>query len=140
MGEYADALLSTLYRKLVSQEFEINLVKDLGQFDLTIDLAVPCGLIINELFSNALIHGFEGRQQGSGTVEVKLYLLAKECVIFVSDNGRGLPIEVNAEAGSMGFEIVSILIEQLEGSFRLIGGQGTTFEVRFPVSVDEIAD
>ena len=140
MGEYADALLSTLYRKLVSQELEINLVKDLGQFDLTIDLAVPCGLIINELFSNALIHGFEGRQQGSGTVEVKLYLLAKECVIFVSDNGRGLPIEVNAEAGSMGFEIVSILIEQLEGSFRLIGGQGTTFEVRFPVSVDEIAD
>lgn len=140
MGEYADSLLSTLYRKLVSQEREINLVKDLGEFDLGIDLAVPCGLIINELFSNALIHGFEGRQQGTGTVEVKLYLLAKECVIFVSDNGRGLPIEVSAEAGSMGFEIVSILVEQLEGSFRLIGGKGATFEVRFPVPVDEIAD
>jgi two-component sensor histidine kinase len=138
MGEYVDVLLSTLYRKLVSEELEINLVKELGEFDLSIDLAVPCGLIINELFSNALIHGFEGRQHGSGTVEVKLYLLAKECVIFVSDSGRGLPIEVNTEAGSMGFEIVSILVEQLEGSFRLIGGQGTTFEVRFPVLRDGI--
>lgn len=138
MGEYVDVLLSTLYRKLVSEGLEINLVKELGEFDLEIDLAVPCGLIINELFSNALIHGFEGGHHGSGTVEVKLYLLAKECVIFVSDSGRGLPIEVNKEAGSMGFEIVSILVEQLEGSFRLIGGQGTTFEVRFPVIRDGI--
>ena len=38
----------------------------------------------------------------------------------------------------MGFEIVSILVEQLEGSFRLIGGQGTTFEVTFPVIRDGI--
>lgn len=136
MGEYVDVLLSTLYRKLVSEELDINLVKELGEFDLTIDLAVPCGLIINELFSNALIHGTEPGQQGSGTVEVKLYLLAKECVVFVSDSGRGLPIKVNTEAGSMGLEIVSILVEQLEGSFRLIGGEGTTFEVRFPVLLD----
>ena len=137
MGEYVDVLLSTLYRKLVSEELGINLVQELGEFDLAIDLAVPCGLIINELFSNALIHGFGRNQHGSGTVEVKLYRLAKECVVFVSDSGRGLPVEVNTEAGSMGLEIVSILVEQLEGSFRLIGGEGTTFEVRFPVLRDE---
>lgn len=107
---------------------------------IAIDLAVPCGLIINELFSNALVHGFARRQHGSGTVEVKLYLLAKECVIFVSDSGRGLPVEVNMQDGSMGFEIISILVEQLEGSFRLIGGEGTTFEVRFPVSQDGTSD
>ena len=98
--------------------------------------SAPAKILIVE--DEALIHGFEGGHHGSETVEVKLYLLAKECVIFVSDSGRGLPIEVNKEAGSMGFEIVSILVEQLEGSFRLIGGQGTTFEVRFPVIRDGI--
>jgi PAS domain S-box-containing protein len=133
MAEYVDLLLSSLYRKLVPEELEIAMVKELGEFDLAIDLAVPCGLIINELFSNALIHGFAGRQHGSGTVEVKLYLLANECVVFVSDSGRGLPEDINTQSASMGFEIVSILVEQLEGTFRLIGGQGTTFEVRFPV-------
>jgi len=133
MAEYVDVLLSSLYRKLVPEELEISLVKELGEFDLAIDLAVPCGLIINELVSNALIHGFADRQYGSGTVEVKLYLLANECVVFVSDSGRGLPEDINMPSASMGFEIVSILVEQLEGTFRLIGGQGTTFEVRFPV-------
>ncbi len=133
MADYVDVLLSSLYRKLVPEALEITLVKELAAFDLAIDLAVPCGLIINELFSNALLHGFSGTQHRSGTIEVKLYLLAKECVIFVSDSGRGLPKEVSTQAGSMGFEIVSILVEQLEGSFRLIGGPGTTFEVRFPV-------
>ena len=67
MGDYVDVLLSTLYRKLVSEGLEITLLKELGEFDLEIDLAVPCGLIINELFSNALIHGFEGGQHPSGT-------------------------------------------------------------------------
>ena len=136
MGEYVDMLLSRLYRKLVPEELDINLVRELGEFDLAIDLAVPCGLIINELFSNALIHGFERKQHGSGTVEVKLYLLAKECVVFVSDSGHNSPIKVNTETGSMGLEVVAILVEQLEGSFRLIGGKGTTFEVRFPVPRD----
>ncbi|MGV0033628.1 MAG: histidine kinase dimerization/phosphoacceptor domain -containing protein [Candidatus Azotimanducaceae bacterium WSBS_2022_MAG_OTU7] len=48
MADYVDVLLSSLYRKLVPEALEITLVKELAAFDLAIDLAVPCGLIINE--------------------------------------------------------------------------------------------
>lgn len=66
MDECVDLLLSTLERELVPEGLSINKDWELGEFDLAIDLAAPCGLIVTELFSNALIHGFEGSQHVQG--------------------------------------------------------------------------
>ena len=102
---------------------------------LDIDRAVPCGLIVNELMANALEHGFSEKKYGSGNVKLNFQNTPRDCILTISDDGHGLPVDFNLEAaGSMGFEIVSILTSQLNGEFKLIGGLGTTFEVRFPLS------
>jgi PAS domain S-box-containing protein len=134
MSSYIDALASGLYRKYAPDGVNVHFDKDVDEFFLNLDQAVPCGLIINELVTNALEHGLAAKKLGSGNLRLKLYESGEECVLEVSDDGPGLPPEFNAEVdNSMGLEIVTILASQLGGQLKLVGGLGTTIEVRFPI-------
>ncbi len=134
MSDYLDVLVTSLYRHLAPRHIQLDLTKDISDFFMSIDQAVPSGLIVNELVTNALVHAYSARTHGSGQLRVSSYELAGECVLLVSDDGQGLPSDFQFEKGSgVGFEIVSILTKQLGGSFKLVGGIGTTFEVRFPI-------
>ena len=96
---------------------------------------MPAGLVINELLTNAFVHGFSDRNYGNGAVRIELYQSATDCVCMLSDDGRGLPSSLNpADSEAMGLEIVSILVDQLGGSLRRVGGVGTIFEFRFPIT------
>jgi PAS domain S-box-containing protein len=134
MGPYIDALATGLYRKSDHVDVEIQFKKKIDDFQLDIDQAIPCALIITELLTNALDHAFVHKVRGTGSLGLEMYQSAGECVLVVSDDGQGLPKNLNIEAsGSMGMEIVSILTEQLDGHLKLVGGPGTTFELRFPI-------
>jgi PAS domain S-box-containing protein len=132
MQRYIEILASGLHRKYSPDGVNLDFSKNIEQVYLEIEKAVPCGLIVNELLTNALTHAYRDQKMGSAHLELKFYESAGECVFFLSDDGAGLPKDFAAEAGSaMGLEIVSVLIEQLEGSLHRQGGVGTTFEVRF---------
>ena len=134
MQSYLDSLTSGLFRRLSPDGVNVHFEKLVENIVLDIEQAVPCGLIINELLVNALEHGFAEKKFGSGKVTLRLETLAHDCVVVVSDDGRGLPTNFSIDGtGSMGMEIVSVLVTQLGGGFRLIGGLGTTFEVRFHI-------
>ena len=99
---------------------------------LDIETAVPVGLIINELISNALKHAFKGRQ-GCGTISVSFRQAGCRYVLQISDDGVGLPIGFEpASSSSMGMEIVSILTQQLDGRLHIDGNCGARFEISFP--------
>ena len=99
---------------------------------LDIDSAVPCGLIINELISNSLKHGFVGRQ-GIGTIVVKFSQVEGRYVLHIRDDGIGLPAGFDVHAAlTMGMEIVSILTQQLDGEITFESNGGARFEVSFP--------
>ncbi len=135
MHDYVEILVASLSRTLSPKHLNIELIEDIGEAYLSIEQAVPLGLIVNELTSNAFIHAFAEKTHGSGRVKVLLYAAAGECVLQVEDDGLGLPVDFHpGKASSIGFEIVSVLVEQLGGSFSFIRGTGTAFEVRFPVS------
>ncbi len=99
--------------------------------NLDIDTAIPLGLIITELVSNAFKYAFAGSGEGEVTVSVTNqdkdgYLLC------VSDNGKGLPgdLDIN-KSESLGLKLVNILTRQLKGELNVQSDNGTMFEIRF---------
>ena len=71
---------------------------------LEITQAVPCGLIVNELLTNAFKHAFPATR--SGLIEVSFHCSDERCVLEISDNGVGLPASLEPEtAASMGLQL-----------------------------------
>ena len=119
-------------------------------FDM--DIAVPLGLIVNELVSNSLKHAFSGRD--SGEIEIKLCReknIEKEkdnCaengtedhrgigfILTVSDDGTGIPDIIDMEnSDSLGLQLVNILVDQLDGEIEVKRDEGTEFTILISVA------
>ena len=112
----------------------VGIILELDKVELNIDLVVPCGLIINELLTNAFKHAFP--RGSKGTIQIKNYLVnERELVLEVSDNGVGLPADLDLEnPSSLGLKLVKGLLKhQLRGSWNVTVGKGTTFILRWPL-------
>jgi len=98
---------------------------------LTIETSIPCGLILNELVSNALKHAFpEGR---GGEVNISMIKAGDRLVLTVQDNGIGFPEAVDFQnTKSLGLELVNLLVGQMNGAITLTVEGGTTFTITFP--------
>ena len=100
---------------------------------LDMDQAIPCGLILNELLSNAFKYAFP--QNRTGAVHVELHAdTAQQAALVVRDNGIGFPDEIDfRHTESLGLQLVAMLTEQLQGTIALERADGTTFTLTFPV-------
>lgn len=100
---------------------------------LAVDRAIPAGLILNELISNAFKHAFPGGRKGSLSIEGRR--CAGSVVLEVRDDGVGMPEDVDpARPKSLGLEIVAILTRQLKGTLEIERGRGALCRVTFPAS------
>lgn len=98
---------------------------------LRTDQAIPIALIVTELISNALEHGFAGR--GTGTIRVGLRRDGESLRLSVSDDGRGLPADFpTGTPQSLGLQIVRSLVTQLDGRFELVTDRGTVARILIP--------
>ncbi|WP_414581217.1 PAS domain S-box protein [Scytonema sp. PCC 10023] len=99
---------------------------------LSLDQAIPCGLLLNELMSNALKHGFP--EGSSGHIYILLTCLADGWIeLKLGNDGDRLPPDFDLEQNaSMGLRLVIMFVEQLTGSLELERGEVTWFKVRFP--------
>jgi two-component sensor histidine kinase len=99
--------------------------------DVSIETALPIGLIINELLTNAFKYAFPGNAPG----EIRITLELEEnqrCTLSVQDDGVGLPETSTLDSDkSIGLYIVRLLVEQLEGTVDIVRNHGTSFVVRF---------
>ena len=99
------------------------------------DTAVPLGIIINELVSNSLKYAFPGKNDG----EIRIKLHREEgsdtsFILIVSDNGVGIPENLDIEnLDSLGLQLVTTLVDQLDGELELKRNNGTAFIIRFTV-------
>jgi PAS domain S-box-containing protein len=99
--------------------------------NLPLSQAIPCGLIVNELLTNSLKHGFSHKK--SGNIQVSLNCQKGECTLEVVDDGIGLPAGVDLEEiSSLGLRLVSVLAKQLRGDLRVRSTGPTRFAVVFP--------
>lgn len=103
---------------------------------LDITQAVPCGLIVNELITNSLKHAFVDNRPG--LIQVSLDKDEREVALTVSDNGIGLPPEIEpGQAVSMGLQLVHLLVDQIQGELAIDRSQGTRVSIRF-AQTDEV--
>ena len=132
-ADYTRSLLGYLWRTQGAAAPGVNLEMNLHPVYLPVDEAVPCGLMLNELFTNALKHAFVDRE--SGNVLVSLRSNAKKKVILsVGDDGIGLPPEIDIKkARSLGLRLVEMLARQLHASVEMHNDNGTEFTVTFEV-------
>ena len=87
--------------------------------EIDIEKAIPCGLIVNELVSNALKHAFPNGAQGEVRVGL-LPTLTSRLTLVVSDNGIGFPEDMDfRNTSSLGLQLVNSLVDQLEGTCEL---------------------
>jgi PAS domain S-box-containing protein len=129
--QYLEGLTSELYRTYGVTKDRIRLEIDVEDFAPSIELAIPCGLIINELTSNALKHAFPGDRKGRIVISVKK-ADKKTIQLTVGDNGTSLPPELNfRKTDSLGLQLVTLLAEdQLNGRIELEQDEGTIFRIR----------
>jgi PAS domain S-box-containing protein len=109
---------------------KVDLVKDLEPVQLGLDQAIPCGLILNELISNALKHAFpDGRQ---GLIWIGLRTKGRTVTIQIADDGRGLPSGFDEKRdANLGLELVHTLIGQLDGRIERTAGTGVAYLITF---------
>jgi two-component sensor histidine kinase len=139
-ADYANILTTQLLRSYGVKPGQIRLQLAIDPILLGVDQAIPCGLIINELVSNALTHAFPGKRATHRAVEtpseIRVGLHSEQAdtlTLTVSDTGVGLPPTVNLnKPSSLGLQLVITLTQQLQGAITLERAAGTTFRITFP--------
>lgn len=131
LGEYLNQFLPRLVSACQGHR-NISLVLDAADIPLSLEQAIPFGLILNELATNAIKHGFRNRERG--TLRVSASLDDGEVLVEVEDDGEGLPPGMNLAAPeTLGLQLVVSLAEQLKGSVSVDSPNGVRFRLRFPV-------
>lgn len=99
---------------------------------MDLDTALPCGLIVNELISNSLKHGFKGRNEGR--IVVGLSETDSTYVLSVQDDGCGLPADFDITTlDSLGIKLINVLTHQMRGTIEIeTGGPGCSFILTIP--------
>ncbi|TNC85210.1 MAG: PAS domain S-box protein [Thalassolituus sp.] len=109
---------------------ETRLIQPETEVYLTMDQALPFGLLLNELLTNSMKHAFKGLD--GGEITISLQKLQNITTVTIEDNGVGIPEDVElGETQSLGFQLIPGLVDQLEGKIALIRGQGTRYEICF---------
>lgn len=120
LGEYIKDLISLLMNSYKENSKRIELSEYLEDVNVLIDIAIPCGLVINELITNSIKHAFPGERQGRITVLLKTEP-GDMIKLQISDNGIGFLDEFDIKnTGSMGLQTVFAIVEsQLQGTITL---------------------
>lgn len=126
--QYIAELISEINASYPSISGSVKVSTDIGDVVLNINIAVPCGLILNELLTNCYKHAFTGK--GEGTIHVAFKQEQEIYTLSVRDNGIGLASGYQ-EKESLGLSVIEALSEQLNGSFDYISDTGTTFVLKF---------
>jgi hypothetical protein len=131
---YLESLGAQLGKSFASRNDKITLVTRVDQGIQTVtDKAISCGLIINELLTNALKYAFSPNTQGR--IEVDMRLEEKGMVLLmVRDNGRGLPENIDlTNLKSFGLRLIQMHAQRMDGQLKIEGGSGTMVSLRFPL-------
>ncbi len=131
--DYVQSIARYLFGAHAKKAAGITLNVQVDDVDLDLDTAIPCGLLINELVSNALKYAFPAEGEREGEIRVGLCALGDgRLALSVSDNGTGLPPDAELQnIESLGLRLVDMLTQQLRGTIELDRSAGTAFRITF---------
>ncbi len=135
-SDYARSLAANIFHATGISPGHVALCLEFETLVLAVDKAIPCGLILNELITNALKHGFPNDRRGE--IRIQLKKAGGDLELSVADDGVGIdPGFDPAKSDSLGMQLVQTLVEQLDGKLDIFREAGTTFRVRFPMEINE---
>jgi len=133
-GEHVRDLANMLAGSYRQAAVQIQVFTEAESVSLQLETAIPAGLIVNELVSNALKHAFpDGRR---GTLKVSLHSPTPgQLLLSVQDDGVGFPPGFDwDQARSLGLRMVHDLARQIRGTLEIRQNGGTTFALTFPIA------
>lgn len=131
-GQYAYGLAVGLFKSYGTDPQCVKLRVDAQDITLDVDTALPLGLILNELLSNALRHAFPRQREGTILVEMKEN--EAELILRVKDDGIGFPPNFPTDQPeTLGLQLVNLLTGQLEGHLEVKHKGGTEFRLCLPI-------
>jgi PAS domain S-box-containing protein len=133
-SEYIRNLTSHLFRSYGATPESVQLVVNVDETPLDLDTAIPCGLIITELVSNAFKYAFADKRPGKINVDFHAAEGGKDFKLVVKDNGLGIPPNLDVEhSNSLGLRLVNTLTQQLRGNLSIANNNGTEIVLTFKV-------
>ncbi len=131
VGSFLEDLVDHLVAVYADVPIRVHL--EVTATELSRDLAIPLGLVVNELVVNALKHAFT--DMPTGTIAVQVHTRDGAAEIVVRDDGVGLSEDVLRHNGGDGLALISSMVEDLEGRVEVYHEPGTTFIIRVPLEV-----
>lgn len=130
--KYLEELVAYLATMFTGADQSVMVKIDAEDVEFDIDTAIPLGLIVNELVSNAYKHAFDAQQAGQITIDIRKQHGNDNYELLVKDNGKGLPAGfAQQKHTSLGLKLVKILSRQLRGSLSIASDTGAAFTVKF---------
>lgn len=129
-GDYIRTLSNDLFHTYITDPTRVDLKMKVENLRIDINTIVPLGLIVNELVTNSLKHGFpEGIK---GELNIDFYKEDDDFVLVIGDTGVGLPEDLDwKNTDSLGLQLVNNLVMQIDGTITLDRSHGTEFKIRF---------
>jgi two-component sensor histidine kinase/CheY-like chemotaxis protein len=135
-AEFTKSLLNDLFGTYNVDPGTIDVKLGIKNIYLDINLAIPCGLIINELVSNSLKYGFQEQQKGE--IIIQFESKNKMYELTIGDNGKGFPKYLDfRNAESLGLQLVRLLCKKIKATIELDRSKGTLFKIVFTGNQDE---
>lgn len=132
-AEYLNRLLIHLYNVHRVDQRQVEIELDCQPVEIEIGLAIPLGLMANELISNCFKHAFPGGRKGK--VKVSLEKAGDSLRLEISDTGIGLPQEMSLEQNTtFGFQLISLLKDQIGAEVKIDKSGGTRFSILVPLN------
>jgi two-component sensor histidine kinase len=129
-SDYTKKLMNYLSRSCEDGKKDIKLVSKIEGVYLNVDTAVPLGMIINELVSNSLKHAFSEMKEGE--ISVELNVIKNDFLLKIKDNGIGISPDIDfRNTESLGLQLVTTLVDQIDGTIELNSIHGTEFIINF---------
>ncbi|MDX1585095.1 MAG: histidine kinase dimerization/phosphoacceptor domain -containing protein, partial [Balneolaceae bacterium] len=129
-GTYIDELFRFIANTFNTDGREIRIEKQIESVPLDVSQAIPCGLILNELITNAYKHAFNGTNDP--VIHISLHQDNGRIHLQVKDNGKGLPPDFEVDQpSSLGTTLIRTLVQQLNGELKVSSEQGACFSISF---------
>jgi PAS domain S-box-containing protein len=134
-SEYIINLSQNLIHTYSNSSNEIKLFLDIEKIYLNLDLAIPSGLIINEIVSNAIKYAFAESREEENTISIYLHVEGEYLKLRIEDNGIGIPDHIDfRNTESLGLQLVVTLLEQLNGNINIDNNKGTKYTIIFKLN------
>jgi len=131
--DYLTKLLADIKISMIRKDLNLNFRDEIHSCTVSSEMALYCGLIVNELVTNAIKYAFADRKEGEVSISFETLECDSAFRLVVGDDGCGLPEDLTAsENTSFGMQLLNIFVQQLNGEIKVGRERGTFFTITFP--------